>query len=267
MPEAIQRFETLTYDVREGAIAWISMNRPSVINALNDALKIELLAAFRASEQDPAVRVVVLTGAGRGFCSGQDLGDHSLDEIAGEIGHNLRTLYHPLVLAMRSMKKPILGVINGVAAGAGLSLALACDLRLAAENTTLVEAFVKIGLIPDAGNTWVLPRLVGMAKAFELAAFGDAIPAAEAYRLGLVNKVVPAAELEAEGMAWAQRLASAPTQALGLLKQALEQSFEKSLPGQLEVEAACQQQAGQSKDFREGVQAFLEKRPAQFIGR
>ena len=227
MTLSTEPFETLSYEVREEAIAWVAMNRPQTVNALNDPLKRELMHAFQAAEQDPAIRVVVLTGKGRGFCSGQDLGDRPLDEIADEISPNLRTLYHPLVLQMRSMAKPILGVLNGVSAGAGLSLALACDLRLAADNAMLVEAFIKLGLIPDAGHTWILPRLVGLGKAFELAAFGSTVTAQEAYQLGLVNKVVPAEALENEAMIWARRLASSPTLALGLLKRALEHSFER----------------------------------------
>jgi 2-(1,2-epoxy-1,2-dihydrophenyl)acetyl-CoA isomerase len=257
-------YETLSYEVRDGRIAWIALNRPEVLNALSDQMKRELLDAFRRADKDPAVRAVVLTGNGRGFCSGQDLADASKSKVG--LGDNLRTLYNPLILQMRELSKPIVGAVNGVAAGAGMSLALACDLRLCADNSIFVEAFVRIGLVPDVGSTWILPRLVGLAKAFELAALGDKVDAQEALRLGLVSRVVPAADLEAEALALASRLAEAPTKAIGLMKRAFERAFDHSLGDQLDYEAHLQEIAGRTQDFQEGVSAFIAKRPPVFTG-
>lgn len=257
-------FETLSYEIRDGRIAWISLNRPDVLNAMTDAMKRELLDAFKRADKDAAVRAVVLTGSGRGFCSGQDLADASKSEVS--LGENLRTLYNPLILQMRGMNKAIIGAVNGVAAGAGMSLALACDLRVAADNASFIEVFVRIGLVPDAGSTWLLPRLVGLAKAFELAALGDKVDAAEALRLGLVNRVVPADQLEAEALALASRLAEAPTKAIGLMKRAFERAYDHDLADQLAYEAHIQEVAGRTADFKEGVSAFISKRPPAFTG-
>ncbi|MBO9539391.1 enoyl-CoA hydratase/isomerase family protein [bacterium] len=257
-------YQTIAYEVRDGRIAWIALDRPDVLNAMTDQMKRELLDAFKRADKDPAVRAIVLTGRGRGFCSGQDLADASKSEVS--LGDNLRTLYNPLILQMRQMAKPIVCAVNGVAAGAGMSLALACDLRLCADNAAFIEVFVRIGLVPDAGSTWLLPRLVGLAKAFELAALGDKVDAAEALRLGLVNRVVPADQLEAEAQALASRLAEAPTKAIGLMKRAFERAFDHDLADQLEYEAHLQEVAGRTRDFEEGVGAFLAKRPPAFTG-
>jgi 2-(1,2-epoxy-1,2-dihydrophenyl)acetyl-CoA isomerase len=267
-PVAETSYQTISCERRaEGAIAWIVLNRPDVLNAMTDGMKRELLDAFKQADRDPAVRVIVLIGAGRGFCSGQDLGDRDPSDGEQSLGDNLRALYNPLILQMRATNKPIIGAINGVAAGAGMSLALACDLRLASETASFIEVFVRIGLVPDAGSSWFLPRLVGLGKAFELAALGDKVDAQEALRIGLVNRVVPAEALETETMALAERLAKAPTKAIALMKRALERSFEHDLPSQLDYEAHMQQIAGRSNDFKEGVGAFLAKRPPSFQGR
>lgn len=259
-------FKTLSYELRDGAIAWITLQRPEVLNALDDAMKRELCEAFAQAGSDPAVRVVVLTGAGRGFCSGQDLSDAlQLGELP-DLSRNLRELYHPLIQQMRTLEKPILAMLHGVAAGAGLSLALACDLRLASTEARLSVAFVGIGLVPDAGCSWFLPRLVGLGRAFELAASGDRLDAETALRLGLVNRVFAPDELEAATLAWARRLAQAPTRAIGLMKRTLEQSFEHDLSRQLDLEAEAQRLAGLTEDFREGLRAFAQKRPPAFKG-
>ncbi|HEY9898300.1 MAG TPA: enoyl-CoA hydratase-related protein [Pantanalinema sp.] len=257
-------YETIAYEVLDARVARISLERPDVLNAMTDRMKRELLDAFKRADKDPAVRAVVLTGSGRGFCSGQDLADASKSETG--LGDNLRELYNPLILQMRQMNKPIVGAVNGVAAGAGMSLALACDLRLAADNASFIEVFVRIGLVPDAGSTWLLPRLVGLAKAFELAALGDKVDAQEALRLGLVNRVVPADRLEAEALALASRLAEAPTRAIGLMKRAFERAYDHSLGDQLDYEAHLQEIAGRTQDFKEGVSAFIAKRPPAFTG-
>lgn len=252
----------------EPGILWLTMQRPEVLNALNDDLKLELTRAIHLAADDPQVRVVVLTGAGRGFSAGQDLTDARALLEGGEpdLAQNLRSCYHPLVLAMHELEKPIVGMVNGVAAGAGLSLALACDLRLAATDTKLAVGFAGIGLMPDAGASFMLPRLVGLGRAFELAAMGEAIGAEEALRLGLVNRVVPAEALAGTTLEVARRLAAAPTRALGLTKRAFRAAFEHDLATQLELEAALQRKAGRTADFREGLMAFAQKRPPAFKG-
>ena len=257
-------FSVVRYEVDSG-IATITLDRPDALNALDAALKRELLAAFRAAGRDREVRVVVLTGAGRAFCAGQDLRETTGPDVA-PLSSVLRDAYHPLILAMRRLDKPIVGAVNGVAAGAGVSLALACDLRLAADAASFVLAFGRVGLVPDSGSTWFLPRLVGPARAAELALLGEPLTAVDAERWGLVNRVVPAADLAEAARAVAARLAGAAPRALALTKRALDRSFETDLEAQLELEAALQGIAGRTADHREGVAAFLEKRPPRFTG-
>ncbi len=255
---------SLRYEV-EDAVATLTLDRPEARNALDAALKRELLAAITAAGADPAVRVVVLTGAGAAFCAGQDLRETTGPD-APPLSTVLRETYNPLILAMRRLEKPILGSINGVAAGAGMALALACDLRIAADTATFVLAFGRVGLVPDSGTTWFLPRLVGPAVAADLALVGDPLPAVEAERRGLVSRVVPAADLARETRTLAVRLAAGAPRALALTKDALNRSSEASLEEQLEREAALQGIAGRTADHREGVAAFLEKRPPRFTG-
>ncbi len=258
---------SIRYDVREG-IATVALNRPDALNSLTHEMKQELLDAFQAVERDDAVRAVILTGEGRGFCAGEAL-DEGLVQ-SGEppgIGATLRKFYNPLIEKMRGIDKPIVAAVNGVAAGAGVSLALACDFRLASDKASFLQAFVKIGLVPDAGGTFFLPRLVGFAKAMELCMLGDRIDAAEAERIGLVNRVVPQAELAAETTKLAARLAASPTKAIGLMKRALQRSYRSALDDQLAYEADLQDIANATADFREGVTAFLEKRAAVFKGK
>lgn len=258
-------YETLALTHTDGVLT-ITMNRPDVYNALNEAMKKELNDAFRAAEKDDSVRCVVLRGAGeKAFCSGQDLKEHQGKKRS--LKESLQKSYNPLVRKMRSIEKPVIGMINGVAAGAGLSIALACDMRIMSESAKLIEVFVRIALIPDSGSHWFLPRLVGMAKAFEYSALGDDISSAEALRVGLVNKVVSAAELEQETMALATRLAQAPTRTIGLIKRTLNKSLSTDLDTLLDYEATIQEIASQTSDHREGVTAFLEKRKAVFTGR
>ena len=263
MPETT----TLRVEVRDPGIGWITLDRPQVLNAFDDVMKLELRQAIEAFGRDASVRCVVITGAGKGFCSGQDLEDRDPAGPAPDLGETLRTLYNPLILAIRRIEKPVIAAINGVAAGAGLSLALACDMRIASQKARLIEVFARVGLVPDAGSTYYLPRLVGLGRAFEMMALAGDVDAATAERWGLVNQVVPPEQLESETMALALRLAQAPTRAIALIKRSLERSFQSDLGDQLELEAHMQQIAGRSEDFREGVSAFLAKRAPHFEGR
>lgn len=257
-------YQAILYAAQHG-VATITLNRPEVLNASGDRMMAEILEALQQAEHDDAVRVVVITGAGRAFCAGQDLKE--VDGSAAGLSELLRRRYNPVILKIRDLPKPVIAAINGVAAGAGLSLALACDLRLASDKARLIEAFARIALVPDAGSTFFLPRLVGLARASELAFLGDEVSAAEAERLGLVNRVVPADDLAAATRALAQRLAAAPTRAIGLIKRALNHALEDGLEATLDYEASLQEIAAQGEDFPEGLAAFREKRPARFHGR
>lgn len=255
---------------QDGAVLTITMNRPDVLNAFDRAMPGELLAAIEAAGADPSVRCVVLTGAGRGFNAGADLSGVAdmYDEPGGpNLGPMVRERYVPLVLAVRRLEKPVIAAVNGVAAGAGSSLALACDLRIASERASFVQAFVKVGLIPDTGATMLLPLLIGLARASELAFSGERVSAERALEIGLVERVVPADDLPAAAHAWAQELAALPTTAIGLSKRAFNAALLPRLEEQLELEAELMQVAGQTHDHREGVTAFLEKRQPVYQGR
>ncbi|MDI9865749.1 enoyl-CoA hydratase-related protein [Flectobacillus sp. DC10W] len=258
-------FELLKYEVKN-AIAFITLNRPEVYHALNPALIQEITKAVNTASEDTTVRVIVLTAEGtKAFCSGADL-----KEGLGDIklpSESLRKNYNPMVLAMRNSPKPIIGGLNGIAAGAGCSLALACDILIASENAAMSEIFVSIGLIIDAGSSYFLPRIVGSQRAFELCSTGRRLSAQECLDLGLVSKVVPAGEFRATLEGVAQQYAKAPTKAIGLIKKVLNQSSHSSLEQMLELEAIHQDEAAQSHDFIEGVSAFLQKRPANFQGK
>jgi 2-(1,2-epoxy-1,2-dihydrophenyl)acetyl-CoA isomerase len=255
---------TLRYEVAD-AIATITLDRPEALNALTIPMKTELLAAFRAVARDRGVRAVVLTGAGRAFCAGQDLKER-LEPDATPLEVEVRERYNPIIAAMRRLDQPIVGAINGVAAGAGASLAFACDVRIAAEGASFVLAFGRIGLVPDSGATWFLPRLVGPAKAAELALLGESLSAADAERFGLVARVVAADALAGEARAVAARLAGLAPQALAQTKRALQRSWSVDLETALEDEAYRQGIAGATSDHAEGLAAFLEKRPPRFTG-
>lgn len=257
---------TIRYETRDG-VAIVALNRPEALNALTDDMKRELAERLKAAERDESVRALVLTGEGRGFCAGEALNEELVQAAEPPLDRTLRDFYHPVIERMRGMDKPIVAAVNGTAAGAGVSLALAADLRLASEKASFVLAFVRIGLVPDAGSTFFLPRLVGMGKAVEMSMTGDKVDAAEAERVGLVNRVVPADVLMEESLKLAGRLAQAPTKALGLMKRAFNRSFGVSLENQLSYEADLQAIAARTDDFREGVKAFLEKRPAIFRGK
>lgn len=247
----------------DNGVLTITLNQPARFNALSNAMLTELGDALRSAERDPAVRVLVLTGAGQGFSSGADISE--FDPTGGmDAGEHLRRRLNPLVVRMRTLEKPVLAAINGVAAGAGMSLALACDLRFAAESARFVVAFVKIGLVPDAGLLYFLPRLVGPAKTLELSWTGDPIGAREALELGMVNAVLPDAEVLAHTRALAERLASGPTKTIALIKRAVNQSHELPLDRVLEIEAGYQSIASRDPNFAEGVAAFIAKRPPKF---
>jgi len=251
-------------------ICTITLNRPDVLNAFNDQLTTELGDALKSAERDANVRTIVVTGAGRAFSSGQDLGDLKEKYVPGyvpNLGDDLRRRYNPIIKRIRDMEKPIIAAVNGVAAGAGCSLAMACDLRIASDQASFIEVFINVGLIPDSGSTFMLPRLVGLGKAMELCCTGQKVDAAEALRLGLVNQVVPAAELAAATHKLASRLASLPGRAIALTKRLLNQSLQNDLDAQLEAEAYDQETAGKTADHYEGVAAFLEKRKPTFQGK
>ncbi|WP_421383826.1 enoyl-CoA hydratase-related protein [Bacillus salacetis] len=256
-------FETILYEVSNG-VAWIRMNRPDKLNAFIAQMNAEIAKALKQSSRDEAVRAVVITGEGRAFCSGQDLSEVTEDMDHGEV---LRNHYGPMVKELAACEKPVIAAVNGVAAGAGMSLALACDFRLLSEKASFVEAFIHVGLVPDSGNLYYLTRLVGHAKALELAVFGEKITAEKAEQLGLANKVIGLDDWEAEVKAYAEKLASMPTKAIGLIKRYLNESYNSSLEEYLEKEAYGQRIAGQSSDHREGVTAFMEKRKPVFQGK
>ena len=246
-------------------IMTITLNRPTVLNAMNADLLAQLGAAFAMAKRDDAVRAVLLTGAGRGFCAGADLSTNSM-RTGSDVQEMMRQRYHPIILMMRQFPKPIVGAINGTAAGGGMSLALACDIVLAGESATFLQAFTKIGLVPDCGSTWFLPRMVGDVRARALIMMADKISASDALQYGLVWKVHPDAALMDEARKSAEWLAQMPTRAYDMIKQALAASQGNGLGDQLEIEAMLQGQAVRTKDHREGVTAFLEKRPAKFVG-
>jgi 2-(1,2-epoxy-1,2-dihydrophenyl)acetyl-CoA isomerase len=249
---------------RDGAVLTITLNRPDVLNAFNRALHDALGAALKEA-RDPEVRAVVLTGAGRGFCVGQDLTEFR--EAPGDIADRLRGNYHPNVLAIRALEKPVIAAINGAAAGAGLSIACACDIRIAADAATFVPAFINIGLVPDSGGTYFIARLLGPARAFEWMTSGRRLTAAEAHAWGLVSEVLEAEKLAARAAELAAELAAMPTRGIGMTKRLFDRAGENTLEEQLELEAQLQFAATKTEDFREGVDAFLEKREPRFSGR
>ncbi|HHY72383.1 MAG TPA: 2-(1,2-epoxy-1,2-dihydrophenyl)acetyl-CoA isomerase [Bacillus bacterium] len=255
-------FETITFDVKNG-VAYVTLNRPDKLNAFTEQMNNEIGQALKDVAKNSEIRCLVITGEGRAFCSGEDLGSIGDETNHGEI---LRNRYNPMVKQLATIEKPVIAAINGVAAGAGVSLALACDFRLASEKASFVEAFIHIGLIPDSGNLYYLPRLVGQAKAFELAILGEKISAEEAKAVGLVTKVVPVDEWQEEITAFAERLAQMPTKAIGLIKRYINESWNCNLEEMLEKEAYGQRTAGLTRDHGEGVASFLEKRKPEFKG-
>jgi len=261
----MSNYKYLNYSSKQG-VAVITLNRPEVYNALNDEITFELQDVLKVVAKDDTVRVVVLTGEGKAFCSGQDL-KASSGEAKRSFLKSLHTRYNPIIRAMRNLPKPIVGRINGVAAGAGCSLALACDVIVAVEEATFIEVFVNIGLVPDSGSSYFLPRIVGITKAFEMSSMGSRVKAVEAQAIGLINKAVPANDLDAAVKVFTDYYSAAPTKAIGIIKKMLNKSTTSSLDDMLEYEAYCQEIAGATLDHKEGVSAFLEKRKPKFIGK
>lgn len=256
-------YETIRVETADG-VATITLNRPDSLNALNSAMRRELLAALKAAGRDETVRAIVLTGAGRGFCSGADLRGSAAEHA---FRHVLTDEYNPLISAIRELPKPVIAAVNGVAAGAGVSLALACDLVYAAEEARFIQAFVRIGLVPDSGSTRTLVRALGRHRAAALIFSGEPLGAAEAQAVGLVNAVVATEQLKAMALATATTLASAPTRAIGLAKRAINHAEDAPLADSLAMEASLQELAGRTEDHAEGVAAFGEKREPRFVGR
>lgn len=253
--------------IREAnGVVTITLNRPEVFNAFNDDMLAELLDAFRDIEKNENIRCVVLTGSGKAFCSGQDLKD--FNERKMTFREVLENRYNPLIVQIAKLPKPVICALNGVAAGAGLSLALACDYRIAVESSTLIEVFVNVGLVPDSGSGFFLPRIIGYARAFEMFATGEKLSASEAKKLGLVNELVASSNLLMKSAdAAAKRFGASPTKAIGMIKDILNKSFESSLEEILKLECKYQEEAGTTEDFKEGISSFIEKRKPVFKGK
>ena len=261
-------FDTIRYEVDAG-IARLTLNRPDKLNSFTGEMHAELRSALDQVQDDPAVRVLVITGAGRAFCAGQDLADPAMQTVNGrlpDIGEIVERNYKPLIMRLQALRVPTLAAVNGIAAGAGASLALACDLVLATRSASFLQAFSKIGLIPDTGGTWFLPQRVGMARAMGLALLADKLPAAQAADWGLIWRCVDDADFASEIDALARQLAAAPTKALVRTRQAMHAAPGHTLEQQLSFEGGFMRELGWSRDYAEGVQAFMEKRPPQFTG-
>ncbi len=262
-------YQNILYTLDDG-LARLTFNRPDKLNSFTVAMHLELQHALDAAAADPQVRALVVTGAGRGFCAGQDLGDRAVSAEGGvrpDLGESIEKYYAPLVRRLRAMPKPVVCAVNGVAAGAGANIALACDIVIAVQTASFVQPFCKLGLVPDAGGTWSLPQLVGRARALGLALLGDTLNAQRAADWGLIWKCVPAADFEAEVNAVARKLATGPTRGLVRTKQAIDAAATATLDQQLDLERDLQRELGYSQDYAEGVNAFTEKRAPNFAGR
>jgi 2-(1,2-epoxy-1,2-dihydrophenyl)acetyl-CoA isomerase len=260
-------YQNILFDITAG-VARLTLNRPDRLNSFNTTMHAEVRQALGSLSGGDA-RVLVLTGAGRGFCAGQDLGDRAVAPggVAVDLGESVEKNYKPLVLALRSLQMPVIASVNGVAAGAGANIALACDLVIAARSASFVQPFAKLGLVPDSGGTWFLPRLIGPARAMGLTLLGDKLSAEQAAQWGLIWRCVEDAELPTVVDALATQLAAAPTRGLARTKQALFEGWGRTLEDQLDIEGQYQRELGYTADYAEGVAAFTQKRPPQFTGR
>ncbi|MFI5220889.1 MAG: enoyl-CoA hydratase-related protein [Bacteroidia bacterium] len=256
-------YETILFEVN-GSTATLTLNRPEVFNAFNEQQSEEVIDALKNCDKDKNIRVLVITGAGKAFCSGQDL--KSIAGTKRSLGESIYKRYNPMIRLMRNLPIPVIGKINGVAAGAGCSLALACDFLIASENASFIEVFINVGLVPDSGSSYFLPRSIGLARAFEMAALGTKISAQQAFDWGMINRLVKPEELDGETAKSVEYFANAPTKAIGMIKKMLNKSFHSDLDTMLDYEAYCQEIAGRSGDYSEGVAAFMEKRKPIFKG-
>lgn len=257
-------YETIIYE-KAGGLATVTLNRPQSLNAFVPQMNQEVLHALKDGERDQEVRCLMITGAGRAFCAGQDLKGRT-PEQKGSLGASLREKYNPMIRQIRQMEKIVIAAVNGVAAGAGCNFALACDLRVASEEAKFIQSFVRVGLAPDSGGSFILPRLVGLSKAMELLLLGDSLDAHEALRIGLVARVFPGADFARSAKEIGERVAKAP-RGIGLIKRAVNHANLPNLESDLEYEAYLQEIAGRSSDYDEGVRAFLEKRTPVFTGK
>lgn len=265
MPE-----ETILLTEIKNGVGFITLNRPDKLNSFTDELTFRLQDALKEMEKSKEVKAIVITGAGRGFCAGQDLQSRSISHEEGvrpSLGDSIRRRYNPIVTKIRRMEKPVIAAVNGVAAGAGSSLALACDYRIVAEGVSFIQSFTKVGLIPDSGATFMLTRMIGSTRAFELMLSAEKLDCKDALNLGLINKIVAPDALMKEATELAEKLAKGPTKAFGLTKRAINKAIFSDLEELLEYEASLQEIAGRSDDFQEGVKAFVEKRTPAYTGK
>jgi 2-(1,2-epoxy-1,2-dihydrophenyl)acetyl-CoA isomerase len=267
-PTITMDYQHLLVQRRDGVMV-ITLNRPDVLNSFNRPMADELVAALRDAADDPGVRAVLLTGSGRGFCAGQDLTAvlPTADRPAPDLGDVVHNQYNPIIRAIRTLEKPVVCAVNGVAAGAGANLAFACDIVVASEDATFIQSFARVGLIPDSGGTFILPRIVGLQRAAALTMLGEKLPALRAKEWGLVYDVVPHAVIGDTTFDLARRLADLPTRGLGLTKRGFNAAFANDLDAQLTLEEELQREAGRTADYAEGVRAFVEKRAPRFQGR
>ena len=260
-------YETIKYELNEG-IATLTFNRPEVFNSLNEQMHKELKSAIAEIKKDKTIRVLIITGEGKAFCAGQDLNDRSVNDgdTKLDLGESIERKYNPLIKSLYNLEIPVICKINGVAAGAGVGIALACDFVIAVDTASFIQAFCKIGLVPDSGNSFFLPKLVGMARAKELCMLGDKLSAKTAQEYGLISRVYPKETIDEEIQKLAVHFSTAPTYGLSLIKKALNESLDNTLNEQLELEKNLQRAAGHSNDYKEGVAAFLQKRTPNFKG-
>lgn len=261
-------YETIEFEITEG-VAVLTLNRPDRMNSFNADMHGEVREALKQVKKDTSVRCLLITGNGRGFCAGQDLSDRNVDPNAEmpNLGESIEKNYNPLIRTLQGLEMPVICAVNGVAAGAGANIAFACDIVLAARSASFIQAFCKIGLVPDSGGTWTLPRLVGHARAMALSMLGDKISAEQAQSWGMIWQVIDDEQLKPEALSLAKRLATQPTKGLALIKRAIQSSWDNSFDEQLDLERDLQTLAGRTEDYRAGVKAFMEKRQPEFKGK